>query len=39
MKKDNDIIPAILTVPVVLRMDLAKMGDILRVFGKSKKRL
>jgi len=38
MTKENDIIAAILTVPVALRMDSAHMEDVLRVFGKIKRR-
>jgi len=39
MAKEKDIIAAILTVPVALRMDSAHMDNVLRVFGKIKRRL
>jgi len=39
MAREDDIIAAILTVPVALRTDSAKIDDVFRVFSKLKKRL
>jgi len=39
MTRDKEIVAAILTIPVALRMDSAKIKDVTRVFGKLKERL